>query len=87
MSGKSGHGFGGGNALFLGLVSEHGTINAVTNSPDAGHCRAKMFIHDNPTQLVRLNTDTLQSETFRVGTSSRCHQTNIECFFRAITTF
>ena len=41
----------GGSSLFLGLVRQHRSINAVAEGEDARHRRAEMLVHDDAPHL------------------------------------
>mmetsp|Transcript_1477 Transcript_1477/g.2686 ORF Transcript_1477/g.2686 Transcript_1477/m.2686 type:complete len:289 (-) Transcript_1477:760-1626(-) len=80
MACKTSNSFHCGNTFFLGLVSKHRSINAITNGINVWNGSSKVIIYLNSSQAILLNTQFFQTETVCVGSTSSCNQNNIICF-------
>jgi hypothetical protein len=65
--------------LLLGLMCEHGTERDVSDTLDAFRAGVKLIVDDDPSLLVRLNSDVLQAEILCHWSSSDRHEDDI-CF-------
>jgi len=64
----------GDHALILGLVGQHGAVNAIANGINRWHHGLERGINRNATAIVLDNAHTLQAKAFGVGTTSHAHQ-------------
>lgn len=65
MSSESGDGFDGGNTLLLGLVREHGSIDAVSNGVDVGDGGAEVGVNFDAAELVGLDAELVKAKALR----------------------
>ena len=61
MAVLAGDAFRDGDPFLLGLVREHGSVDAITNGIYGRYCRSEVRIHLNSTQSVCLNSQIFQS--------------------------
>mmetsp|Transcript_25000 Transcript_25000/g.54508 ORF Transcript_25000/g.54508 Transcript_25000/m.54508 type:complete len:257 (-) Transcript_25000:1017-1787(-) len=77
VAGVAGNGFHGGNALLLGLVSEHGSIDAVPDGIDGRDGSAEVLIDLDPSELIGLNPQRVQTKVFGIRSTSGGNQNYI----------
>mmetsp|Transcript_30938 Transcript_30938/g.78151 ORF Transcript_30938/g.78151 Transcript_30938/m.78151 type:complete len:223 (-) Transcript_30938:938-1606(-) len=62
------------DAVLLRLMSQHGSLNDITNGVHAGHAGAEVVIHRDCAALVEGDAELLQAKAGCEGASACCHQ-------------
>lgn len=65
------------NALVLGLVRQHGALNAVTNGVDVGHIRLELVVGGDATSVVGLDAHVLQTQVHCVRSTADANQQRV----------
>jgi hypothetical protein len=71
------HAFDTDDALVLGLVSKHWSVDAVTDGVDAGDRGLKAIVHGNPALVVEANADVFKTKVLEVRSATYRNQKRI----------